>query len=1009
MAGNSKEQPPVEATTTVSMQEAAMPVPPVGYHPITPLGQAGKYIIQGSKLVKPLGEVTWSQLKGGVSNLNAKMQPEAQKLKGNIEINSKRRQAKHAEQLWDKKKAKKLNDEADKLEKKTKDKYKDDKKKSDKKVKENKKKTKKETDKAVKELKGAWKFDLPDPVQNIMKGVLGFYLPGMSNVNGFLSFFSVSKIIYLSDYISTKDGGLDAVDKLTADPFITIFGPLGQKDLVKSYGQLTSKFVAGITPLAGTVLAIIIFIQGYQLIKSGIINSPKDKGEFLDNAYYSLIMIVATYFYQPIMFCCIRIQAILFVFVLDLMKTIDVGKGNLLDAAQHVLSGTSLWKIMFNTDGFPEVNVGGIIILIAIFLVVLGLIASIYFQFLARAITFIWLYSIGPIMLSLAGLNMSRGRTGAWIKEMAGTLLFQTVQALGFGIVVILIEGVTTAKVNGFVGGIIIIFALFVYKPIISSIQELIGLPSGVMNQAYSKGSQSLMVTGLAAAAAGAAVATGGLSLAASGGGGLAAAGAGKGTAGILAKGTMKTGMKSLGAAIKDPKKASQKVGMMTRSKLQDLQSDSAKERRAEAFKKAGNGLKKTKDAMRDSGAIDALGTFALTALGSGDSRLAGAYMGHKMMKRRNGNTSPFNRYRDKNSGYGGYDKSIEDQKWDDIVPKDDEKPFNPINKDIPNQEKDAVNADDLLKSYLNKSSVQNNPPEPGMQDPGYFDSLVEQTEPPADNWVKTEISRPVPTQLGMGNIADFAGQNGKLMAVQTNQGTQLVGEDSSSVLQPLSRMGKGNPGLENGETIIQPLAYHPETGVQIPTVADGSPAVAKFYSPTVGGSANATRPLGNSEMFNALLDSTDIPSAAYTPVGASVDNGSLSFNNIQQVQDNFDDFGMRFTEAGSYVYGKNHATGQVQRLSPVMYTMPDFHEYGEELDVPLNIGDSNFRLDLSRPTKLDNHDLSLGNDGPLQNYVKGLSSDISGEFSIPIDDSISGFTLRDIKRDIEPFPSGDV
>lgn len=140
----------------------------------------------------------------------------------------------------------------------------------------------------------------------------------------------------------------------------------------------------------------------------------------------------------------------------------------------------------------PTGDGGGVIGWIAIQLILLGLGIWANFYYMMRKITLIILMSMGPLMMVFWLMPQFKAMTGAWFKELIGTVFVQSIHAFVFWTIAVLSATATDPIAT------IIVYVVFI--PISESIRGLLGM-GGNMNNGLSKAGAMFGMSALAGVA----------------------------------------------------------------------------------------------------------------------------------------------------------------------------------------------------------------------------------------------------------------------------------------------------------------------------------------------------------------------------------------------------------------------------------------------------------------------------------------------------------------------------
>ena len=250
-----------------------------------------------------------------------------------------------------------------------------------------------------------------------------------------------------------------------------VFGKAGNGELVWGTFQPTDLTAAlaplyySVATLAGFVLVAFIAIHGARI--SAVGTNPAKRNEmikfFYDLMWVMLILLNLSTFY-------------------DLLFQINQGVAGLFGSSYESNLDT------LNEDQFDD-GEEGIIGFLLVQLVLLGLMVWANFYYFMRKVTLILLMAMGPLMLMFYLNPKFKGMTGAWAKELIGSIFVQSIHAFVFW---------TVATISATSSGLIetvIIYAIFI--PISESIRGLLGMGGG-MQGGLSKAGAMMGMAGLA-------------------------------------------------------------------------------------------------------------------------------------------------------------------------------------------------------------------------------------------------------------------------------------------------------------------------------------------------------------------------------------------------------------------------------------------------------------------------------------------------------------------------------
>lgn len=145
-----------------------------------------------------------------------------------------------------------------------------------------------------------------------------------------------------------------------------------------------------------------------------------------------------------------------------------------------------------NLDGFQKTlddNMGEIVGRIIINLALLGLAIWANFYYMMRKLTLLMLMILGPIMMALFLNPRTKAITGAWFKELVGTVFVQGVHAFTFWLVASM-----AISQEGLIESVIL---YIIFIPVSEGLRSLLGL-GGDMNGRFAKAGAMFGMAGLA-------------------------------------------------------------------------------------------------------------------------------------------------------------------------------------------------------------------------------------------------------------------------------------------------------------------------------------------------------------------------------------------------------------------------------------------------------------------------------------------------------------------------------
>lgn len=228
----------------------------------------------------------------------------------------------------------------------------------------------------------------------------------------------------------TKDGDL-------------VWGTFQPTDLTEAFTPL----YYSVATLSGFVLVAFIVIHGMRITSSGL--NPNQRNEMI-KFFYDLLII---------MFVLLNLTTFY-----DLLFQMNQGVVGLFNGSYES-----------NLDNMKDAEMdsfGGVIGWLLVQLVLLGLGLWANFYYFMRKVTLILLMAMGPLMLMFYLNPKFKGMTGAWTKELIGSIFIQSIHAFVFWTVAVL-----SANSNGLIETVIL-YAIFI--PISESLRGLLGMGGGM-------------------------------------------------------------------------------------------------------------------------------------------------------------------------------------------------------------------------------------------------------------------------------------------------------------------------------------------------------------------------------------------------------------------------------------------------------------------------------------------------------------------------------------------------
>lgn len=249
-----------------------------------------------------------------------------------------------------------------------------------------------------------------------------------------------------------------------------VFGKAGDGELVWGTFQPTDLTAAfsplyySVATLAGFVLVAFIAVHGARMSSVG--TNPSKRNEMIQ-FFYDLIIV---------MFVLLNLTVFY-----DLLFQINQGVTGLFSGAYE----SNIDKLQDEQNDTAE----GVIGFLLVQLVLLGLAVWANFYYFMRKVTLIILMAMGPLMLMFYLNPKFKGMTGAWGKELIGSIFIQSIHAFVFWTVATL-----SATSNGLIETVIL-YAIFI--PISESLRGLLGMGGG-MQGGLNKAGAMMGMAGLA-------------------------------------------------------------------------------------------------------------------------------------------------------------------------------------------------------------------------------------------------------------------------------------------------------------------------------------------------------------------------------------------------------------------------------------------------------------------------------------------------------------------------------
>lgn len=254
-----------------------------------------------------------------------------------------------------------------------------------------------------------------------------------------------------------------------------VFGKAGEESLV--WGTFSSsELTDGLGPLyfTMTVLAGFFFIGFIVLYGMRIAGAPLNPSKRLEVIEFlkDLVLVGIVIMNLPTIY--------------DLIFSVNMAIVNLFSSAYDSQSMGAMEGI---GTSFIEDDPLGILGIIFIQLILLGLMLWANFYYMMRKLTLIILMALGPLMIIFWLHPQFKPMTGAWLKEMIGSVFVQSIHALVFWTIAI----VSTSQ-EGIVAPVIL---YLVFIPISESIRRLL-MMGGDMQGGLSKAGSMMGMAGLA-------------------------------------------------------------------------------------------------------------------------------------------------------------------------------------------------------------------------------------------------------------------------------------------------------------------------------------------------------------------------------------------------------------------------------------------------------------------------------------------------------------------------------
>lgn len=222
-----------------------------------------------------------------------------------------------------------------------------------------------------------------------------------------------------------------------------VWGTFQETDLTEAFSPL----YYSVATLAGFVLVAFIVVHGMR-ISSSVLN-PNQRNEMI-KFFYDLLIVMLILLNLPTFY--------------DLLFQINQGVVGLFSGSYES-----------NLDNMKDAEMdsfGGVIGWLLVQLVLLGLGIWANFYYFMRKVTLVLLMAMGPLMLMFYLNPKFKGMTGAWTKELIGSIFVQSIHAFVFWTVAVL-----SANSNGLIETVIL-YAIFI--PISESLRGLLGMGGGM-------------------------------------------------------------------------------------------------------------------------------------------------------------------------------------------------------------------------------------------------------------------------------------------------------------------------------------------------------------------------------------------------------------------------------------------------------------------------------------------------------------------------------------------------
>lgn len=216
--------------------------------------------------------------------------------------------------------------------------------------------------------------------------------------------------------------------------------------------------------IAGFMLVIGVLAAGMRITSSGM--NPQRRNEVFESSK-DLLFIALLLFNLPLIY--------------DLLFSIN---GSLV----KIFSG-SLESNLDNIMDSEADRETGVVAWVFIQLILLGLALWANFYYLMRKVTLIILMGLGPLMVAMWMFPQFKGLTGAWFKELVGSIFVQSIHAFVFWTIAIM-----SSTSSGFLETVIL-YVIFI--PISESLRRLLNM-GGDMQGGFAKAGAMMGLSGLA-------------------------------------------------------------------------------------------------------------------------------------------------------------------------------------------------------------------------------------------------------------------------------------------------------------------------------------------------------------------------------------------------------------------------------------------------------------------------------------------------------------------------------